>query len=847
MTANFYLGRTFDLSSGKLSAEKILYNPADLTTHAVVTGMTGSGKTGLCIGLMEEAALEQIPALIIDPKGDLTNLLLHFPDLAPPDFQPWLDTDMIRRQGKTLEQASTETAGQWKQGLADWGITPDRIRDLKDAVNFSVFTPGSDAGLRVNILSSLEAPSVPWEGNREILREKISATVTALLGLVGFEDIDPVRSREHILLANIFENAWSQGKNLDLTELILQTQTPPFEKLGAFPVETFFPEKERIPLAMVLNNILAAPTFEAWREGHPLDIPSLLFSPDGKPRHNVFYIAHLSDAERMFFITLLLSAVETWMRTQAGSSYLRALIYFDEIYGYLPPTRNPPSKQPLLRMLKQARAFGVGLLLATQNPVDVDYKGLSNAGTWFVGKLQTERDKERLLDGLESVGGGLNRAEFDKTISALGKRIFLLHNVHEGKAVIFQTRWTMNFLAGPLTRTQIPLLNKLAGAGVLSVPSPVVESAPQTDSSSNVPPGNGSLSSASAIQAGPALQKARSQTASKGSLTKPTVPAGVDEFFLPLSYSLTEAFTAASEPLPAQSQLSAVLYRPVLLATAKARFLDRRYGIDSELESTALVDNPDKNGSVRWDDFTYRGPSLDRLENSPAPQAIFESLNNPLTDPKTIALMKRDFSDWIYRTVKMTMRENKLLKVVTRPGMTQADFMTECTNAARAGRDLELAKAFANLDRQIGSLERKLEKEQVELENDQEELNSRTWEQTQSVADNVLGVFRRGRTGRLSRAMEKNRLKGQAEANVEESKVSIAQLKEQINELQKQRDQKTQEITNRWGGLVDKVDEISLTPRKSDIFVDRFGIAWMPFYQVKTNEELIELPAFGGE
>ena len=316
----------------------------------------------------------------------------------------------------------------------------------------------------MSILSSFEAPTVPWEGNSEILREKISATVTALLGLVGFDDIDPIRSREHILLANIFENAWSQGKNLDLTELILQTQTPPFEKLGAFPVDTFFPEKERTPLAMSLNNILAAPSFESWREGYPLDIPSLLFSPDGKPRHNVFYIAHLSDTERMFFVTLLLSAVETWMRTQAGSSYLRALVYFDEIYGYLPPTRNPSSKQPLLRMLKQARAFGVGLLLATQNPVDVDYKGLSNAGTWFVGKLQTERDKERLLDGLESISGGLNRKEFDKIISTLGKRVFLLHNVHEKAPVIFQTRWAMNYLAGPLTRTHIPLLNKIAGA-----------------------------------------------------------------------------------------------------------------------------------------------------------------------------------------------------------------------------------------------------------------------------------------------------------------------------------------------------------------------------------------------
>jgi len=838
MASNFYLGRAFDLAAGKLSKDKVLYDPSDLTTHAVVTGMTGSGKTGLCIGLMEEAALEQIPALIIDPKGDLTNLLLHFPDFLPADFKPWLDAEMVRRQGKTIEEMSTETAAMWKQGLADWEITPDRLRDLKDSVNFTIFTPGSDAGKRVSILSSFEAPSVPWEGNSEILREKISATATALLGLVGFEDIDPIRSREHILLANIFENAWSKGNNLDLTELILQTQTPPFEKLGAFPVETFFPEKERLSLAMSLNNILAAPSFGSWREGHPLDIPSLLFSADGKPRHNVFYIAHLSDSERMFFVTLLLSAVETWMRTQAGSSALRALIYFDEISGYLPPKLNPPSKQPIIRMLKQARAFGVGLLLATQNPIDLDYKALSNAGTWFIGKLQTEWDKQRFLDGLESATGGLDRAEFGKIISALGKRVFLMHNVHAKVPVIFQTRWTMNFLAGPLTRTQIPLLNKIVGANEGPEVAQAVSSPEPTD--------NASKTSAALASEGMTV-KAQNRPVSKGSLTKPAIPDGVDEFFLPLSFSLTEAFSAAAEPIPVESKLSAVLYRPVFLGSARSRILDRRYGIDTEIETAVLVDSPDKNGEINWDDFAYRGPSLDKLENSPAPQATFDSLFPPLTNAKSIANMKRDYGDWIYRTVKMTVRENKELKVVARPGMTQAEFKTECTNAARSGRDLELAKASTTIDHQIDTLERKLEKEQAELKNDQDELGSRSLEQTQSIAENVFGVFSRGRTRRLSRAIEKNRMKDQAEADVEESKISIDQMKEQIADLQKQREQKNQEISARWGNIVEKVEEVPLTPRKSDIFIDRFGVAWMPFYQVTTKDGLIELPAFGGE
>lgn len=369
--STFYLGRLFDEKTAKLTAKDLNYDSADLTTHAVVTGMTGSGKTGLCIALLEEAALNGVPAIIIDPKGDLTNLLLHFPELLPEDFKPWIDPEVVRRANKTLDQASMEAATSWRNGIQEWGMTQERILDLKNSVKFSIFTPGSDSGIPVSVLSSLAAPELDWEENREVLRERISSTVTALLGLVGMNDLDPIRSREHILLSNIFEEHWSKGQGIDLTELILQTQTPPFDKLGAFPVDTFFPPKDRMELAMVLNNILAAPAFEAWREGQSLDIQSLLFTEDGVPRHSIFYLAHLSDGERMFFTTLLLSAVETWMRTQKGSTSLRALLYMDEIYGYLPPTANPPSKQPLLRMLKQARAFGLGLLLATQNPVDM--------------------------------------------------------------------------------------------------------------------------------------------------------------------------------------------------------------------------------------------------------------------------------------------------------------------------------------------------------------------------------------------------------------------------------------------------------------------------------------------
>ena len=275
--SRFYLGRAYDPTKQTI-ADKVTYDPADLTTHAVVTGMTGSGKTGLCVALLEEAALQGIPAIIIDPKGDLTNLLLHFPDLAPHDFQHWIDEDVARRAKKTLEQVASDTAVSWREGLSEWNIAPERVQALKNSAQFAIFTPGSDSGIPVSVLSSLAAPKLSWNENREVLRERIASTVTALLGLVGYEDIDPIRSREHILLANIFENAWSKGKNVELTELILQTQSPPFDKLGAFPVDTFFPAKDRMELAMGLNNILASPAFEAWREGQSLDIGSMLYT-----------------------------------------------------------------------------------------------------------------------------------------------------------------------------------------------------------------------------------------------------------------------------------------------------------------------------------------------------------------------------------------------------------------------------------------------------------------------------------------------------------------------------------------------------------------------------------------
>jgi uncharacterized protein DUF87 len=817
--SNFYLGRKYDSAQQAVTDEQVTYDPGDLTTHAVVTGMTGSGKTGLCVVLLEEAALKGIPAIIIDPKGDLTNLLLHFPDLDPQDFQPWIDPEMARRAGKTLDQLAMDASSAWREGLQEWDIPQERVLALKNAVQFAIYTPGSDAGIPISVLSSLAAPEIPWNENRDVLREKITSTVTALLGLIGYDNLDPLRSREHILLANIFESEWRAGKDVELNELILKTQTPPFEKLGAFPVETFFPAKDRMELAMVLNNILAAPAFETWREGQSLNIASLLYTEEGRPRHSIFYLAHLSDTERMFFVTLLLSAVETWMRTQRGAISLRALLYIDEIFGYMPPQGNPPSKQPLLRMFKQARGYGLGLLLATQNPVDIDYKALSNAGTWFIGKLQTEQDKNKLLDGLEGAGGSVQRNEFDKLISSLGKRVFILHNVHAEQPQLFQTRWAMNFLAGPLTRTQIKDLNQHVDAHVK--PAPVVP-----------------LASGIVPRAAPKVDS---------SVTKPPIPAWIQEYFLPQNYALPEAFSAAGRSMPAEMKVEeGVIYRPTLLASAQVHMIDRKHGVDSEIARTVLVKSPEKRGTVRWQDHPLGGDVLNQLETSPMPSARFSTIDAPLNDVKLMTALQKDFTDWVFRNSSVKARANQALKVFAGPDISQAEFMKACAEAARDARDAEIAKKTAQVDRQLKTLEDKLAREERELREEEDELSHRKMEEAGTHLENITGLFGgRRKASRLSSSLTKRRMTQQSKSDVEESHDAIAQFKQQIDDLKKRREETIAEINDRWGSAVNEITEVTITPKKTDVFVNSFGVAWMPHYIIQTDTETMELPAFG--
>ena len=843
----FYLGRIFDPKQAETTAEPLLYDPDDLTTHAVVVGMTGSGKTGLCLDLLEEAGLNNIPALMLDPKGDITNALLHFPDLLPSDFEPWVNATEARREGKTVAEVAEATANLWRNGLESWGINSARIQRLKDGPRFSIYTPGSDAGLPVSILASLQAPTIPWEANKESLRERIGGTVTAILGLIGLKDIDPVRSREHILLANIFENAWSQGQDLDLGELIMQTQSPPFEKLGVFDVERFFPEKDRFELAMLLNNILAAPSFQAWIEGEPLDIQRLMFEPDGRPRHTIFYIAHLSESERMFFVTLLYSAVETWMRSQAGTPSLRALVYFDEIFGYLPPTGNPPSKTPMLRMLKQARAFGVGMVLATQNPVDIDYKALSNAGTWFIGKLGTEQDKARLLDGLSTAAGaGLDRKTYDDLISALGKRVFLLRNVHEKAPVLFQTRWAMNYLAGPVTRNQIPALNALAAQGQPAALAPVTPPIKTPPGAQPVPTPTRATGVAVPEVAVPQRQAPADPMDGLGSVTAPAVPRGVDAYYLPNNMTAGESARKNSRRFHKGAKPVGLLYRPVLFAQADIRLNNRKYGLNETLQRAALLEDIDSRGTVRWEDYLTNAIDDRTFERAPLGDTRFADLPGVFTDSSLMKSLKADFLDWNYRETQVEIRANETLKVYAPPGTSDDKFRRLCEDAADEKESAEREKVKKSFEKKLDSIKKKLTREERELAEDEAELAARKREETVKHAETIFGLFTKRRSS-FSGSMTKRRMTSKAKEDVEESIAAIAEFKSDIADLEEAYADAIQEVEDKWDEIIAEETTIPVNPYKKDILVNVFGLAWMPFHIIQDKDGLHELPGFEPE
>ncbi len=810
---NFFIGREYDIKQGKLADGPVLYNPADLTTHAVVTGMTGSGKTGLCIGLLEEAALKGLPAIIIDPKGDLTNLILHFPELKPEDFEPWIDGNSARLKGKTIEQAAEEAAGSWKSSIEEWGLSKDALVSLK-SFDFTVYSPGSAAGIPVNILSSFEAPAIAWSGNEEALRERISSTVTAILGLVGMTNIDPLKSREHILLSNIIEDAWIKGQGLTLTDLIHHAQKPPFDRLGAFPVDRFFPEKDRFELSMLLNNFLAAPSFQVWQQGQSLDIEELLYTKEGKPRHSIFYLSHLSDNERMFFVTLLFSSIESWMRKQRGTSGLRALIYFDEILGYLPPVSNPPSRNVMLRMIKQARAFGVGLLLATQNPVDLDYKALSNIGTWFIGRLQTERDKMRLMDGLETLTGGMDSSAISDIISSLGKRVFLMNNVNRPGPRVFHARQVLNYLAGPLSKEMLPALNELAGA---SQPSP---------------------SSGAQVSKKAGLKAAEAEGYLR---TKPAAPSRTDEFFVPVNLTISGAVAATglSMQIPGEYELA---YKPAFTAQVEIRFNSVKLGVSHSGKQTVLLED-ETLGRPDWAQCLSAWMDGSRLSRNPEQNAAFATIPGWLSEAKLLKLKAEDFEDWAYRNIRITVLANEKLKVYGSPGEDREDFLERCRRQAAKLMDEKLDVLEDKYKKKINALEDKIRKQEGEVALREQKVTQHTMDTMATAGSTIIGMLM-GRKRSLGSSITKTRMTTEAKSMLTREKNELEDMKGDLDKLEREFDEKQDELAKEVADIAEKIAETPYMLKKSDIFMNYYGIAWIPYFVFLDGNYVRQVRAF---
>ncbi|MDQ7840516.1 MAG: type IV secretion system DNA-binding domain-containing protein [bacterium] len=789
----FYLGRPYSLENRTPEDGLILYDSKDLVTHAVCVGMTGSGKTGLCISLLEEAALDGVPAIVIDPKGDLTNLLLTFPQLRPADFRPWINEDDARQKGVPLEEYAAQQAEFWRNGLAGWGQDGDRIRRMRDAVDIAIYTPGSSAGIPVSVLSSFAAPPASLRNDSEAFTDLVSTTATSLLGLLGIR-ADPVNSREHILIATILDAAWRAGQDLDLAGLIGRIQTPPVGKVGVLDLETFYPSADRFQLAVRLNNLLAAPGFATWLDGAPIDVGRFLYTESGKPRIAIFTIAHLSDPERMFFVSLLLNQVLGWMRAQSGTTSLRAILYMDEIFGFFPPVANPPSKPPLLTLLKQARAFGLGVVLATQNPVDLDYKGLSNAGTWFLGRLQTERDKARVLDGLEGVavtaGATFDRRRVDAILSGLGKRIFLLHNVHEDAPQVFETRWAMSYLRGPLTRDQIrQVMDPLRGA-----------TAPFPAAATPAPP-QGAAPSASATA------------------LRPVLPSGVPQFFVP--------------PLSVPAD-GVINYEPMLFGAARVQFQDAKVGVDITRDVVVLAPITAGVITVDWSGAADANLLPSDLRSEPVSPAIFGALPPEATKPKNYEGWGREFARWIAQGRGLELLRHSATGLHSNPGESERDFRIRIHDAARQRRDQMLEELRQRYGQKTAALQERLRRAQQSVEREQLQAKQQKIQTAVSLGATILGgLFGRraiststlGRATTAARGASRSYKEAQ---DVQRAEETVAVLQQQLNELEAQLKAEIDAAAGAVNPLGDALETVAVKPKRTGITVQAVGLAWTP-------------------
>jgi hypothetical protein len=786
---SFHLGYAIDPKTGQPGADRVVLGSSDLTTHGVIVGMTGSGKTGLAVVLLEEALLSGIPVLVLDPKGDMANLALVFPDLAPASFRPWVGEAEAGAAGLTVDEYAAKQATIWKEGLESNGIGPDRLRALRDAADVTIYTPGSTAGVPLNVIGSLRAPQLSWDTEAETLRDEIQGTVTGLLALVGIAG-DPLASREHVLLSNLIEHAWREGRDLDLGALIGEVQSPPLRKLGVFELDQFFPPADRTKLAFTLNALVASPTFAAWGDGDALDPQTLLFTDDGSPRCAVIYLAHLSEEERQFVVTLVFSKLVTWMRGQPGTPDLRALAYMDEVFGYVPPTASPPAKKPILTIFKQGRAFGVGLVLSTQNPVDLDYKAMSNAGTWLVGRLQTENDKARVLEGLRSAAGGTDVGALDRAIGALGKRQFLLVSAKSSEPRLLATRWAMSYLRGPLTKDQVAQLEQP------STPEPAAE--------------------ARAAEAAPALAPDETSVA-------PAVAPGVAVSYLDPAAPWASAVGAAT---------GATRLRAFLAARVSLRYDDRAADVDEQQEFEAVYGPLD--GGLDLESETQVDYDDRDFAPEPPPGAVYVLPQAPLDDARFFSGAAKDVQRRLADRRALELQRNPELELVARPGESAADFAARCDAAAQERADAEAARIRDRLEARRDRLEKALAQAERRIEELDTDTRSRHATELIAGAGAVLGALFGGRRSArsigsaLGSAASRRGMSARAAERRESAEERAETAKDELETLEQEILDDVAEIDERWREAAGRIDTLSVRLEATDVRVTETRLVWVP-------------------
>lgn len=794
---SFYLGN--EIEPDNATPDLVLYDAKDLTTHAVIIGMTGSGKTGLGACLLEEALLDGIPVIAVDPKGDMGNLLLNFPELQPEQFAPYIDASEAEQQGLSLDELAKQKADLWRSGLSKTQQSPARMQALKDAVDMNVFTPGATYGRPISLLKSLTAPNAELKADKDLYRERIASATTGMLSLLGVEN-DPL-SREHILLNTLLEYYWDKGQDIALTDLIATIQTPPFERIGVMDIDTIYPAKDRLKLAMQLNNLLASPGFAAWTQGEPLNTERLLFSDKGKPQLSVMNIAHLSDDERIFFVTMLLNDILAWMRTQSGTGSLRAILYIDELFGYMPPVGNPATKTLLLTLLKQARAYGLGLVLSTQNPVDLDYKGLSNTGTWFIGKLQTEQDRNRVMDGLLSASeDGFDKAELNAAFNQLGKRKFLLHNIHESAPVIMTTRWAMSYLSGPLSRQQIEALCAQHPAPIHTI---AIADAPAANSHNLVN---------------------HDDTPQHGGVKHVTLSPEITQYTLPSTQVVTNT--------------AALLYQPTLLGLLSIHYEDSKSATRLTTQNAFTTDFSDGAIAVDWrnarEPFAQRPEQLALISDEAPSSGRF-------IEPLGVAKQKKHYKDWekaltlwIRQNRPLTLLRHNALKLYSQPNESESTFRQRIAIELREARDVEVAKLREQIGKKLSTLENKLQRAEAKIQKESEQASSKTMDAIIGAGTAIFSAFlsrkkvsvTNGR--RLGSALRKATGAFSERDDIALAKQQAASVQADIDALAAQFEKDQQTIAAHYDAGSAELETVRLYPKASGVQVVAFGLAWQP-------------------